>query len=152
MAPVRETCAQALGAALRHLDPGAVEKALQVLLQLVACRAQWEVRHSGLAPNCQLRYSEARMTRMTRIESSFSLTPFFPSSSFLPLLLPSFLPPSFSLLPTSFCLHPSTSFSPPRSFPQTPSTPFLPLSPSQRLSFFLAPSLFASPAFIRFPV
>ena len=47
MAPVRETCAQALGVVLHHMSPEAVRGVCTVLLQLLA-QNQWEVRHGGL--------------------------------------------------------------------------------------------------------
>ncbi|KAG2462576.1 BTAF1 factor, partial [Polypterus senegalus] len=47
VAPVRETCAQTLGVALRHMSEAGVEKAVDVLLKLLT-QEQWEVRHGGL--------------------------------------------------------------------------------------------------------
>ncbi|XP_064635758.1 TATA-binding protein-associated factor 172-like [Lineus longissimus] len=47
VAPVRETCAQALGATVKCLSCDGVAGILNVLLQLLKQR-QWEVRHGGL--------------------------------------------------------------------------------------------------------
>jgi hypothetical protein len=47
VAPVRETAAQALGAATRPLPPAALRALLAWLRQLSEC-AEWEVRHGGL--------------------------------------------------------------------------------------------------------
>lgn len=47
VAPVRETCGQALGALLQHMSPKAVPRVQQVLLTL-AQHKTWEVRHGGL--------------------------------------------------------------------------------------------------------
>ena len=47
MAPVRETCAQALGMALKPLPLALHAKALDVLL-LLRQRPEWEVRHSAM--------------------------------------------------------------------------------------------------------
>ncbi|XP_071487999.1 TATA-binding protein-associated factor 172-like [Diadema antillarum] len=47
VAPVRETCAQALGVVLHHMRRDAVQGVRTVLLQLLA-QNQWEVRHGGL--------------------------------------------------------------------------------------------------------
>ncbi|CAL1577030.1 unnamed protein product [Knipowitschia caucasica] len=47
VAPVRETCAQTLGVALRHMTEGGVSLTVEVLLSLLK-EAQWEVRHGGL--------------------------------------------------------------------------------------------------------
>ncbi|XP_072029618.1 TATA-binding protein-associated factor 172-like [Amphiura filiformis] len=47
VAPVRETCAQALGVVLRHMSVAGVQGVLGVLLQLLS-QKQWEVRHGGL--------------------------------------------------------------------------------------------------------
>lgn len=47
MAPVRETCAQTLGVALRHMNETAVSMTVDVLLKLLK-EDQWEVRHGGL--------------------------------------------------------------------------------------------------------
>ena len=47
VAPVRETAAQALGAAARPLPPSQVLKLVQLLCQLT-CNAEWSVRHGGL--------------------------------------------------------------------------------------------------------
>ena len=48
VAPVRETAAQALGAAVRPLPPAALPALLGALRQLSQCPAEWEVRHGGL--------------------------------------------------------------------------------------------------------
>ncbi|KAJ3671154.1 hypothetical protein LUZ60_008580 [Juncus effusus] len=47
VAPVRETCAQALGAVLKYMHPSLVNETLNVLLQM-QCRQEWEVRHGSL--------------------------------------------------------------------------------------------------------
>ncbi|XP_076025391.1 TATA-binding protein-associated factor 172 [Genypterus blacodes] len=47
VAPVRETCAQTLGVALRHMTENAVSMTVDVLLKLLK-EDQWEVRHGGL--------------------------------------------------------------------------------------------------------
>ena len=47
VAPVRETCAQTLGCALKYLSVGGVQNVVMVLLQLL-WQARWEVRHGGL--------------------------------------------------------------------------------------------------------
>uniref|UniRef100_A0A8C6ULC0 BTAF1 RNA polymerase II, B-TFIID transcription factor-associated n=1 Tax=Neogobius melanostomus TaxID=47308 RepID=A0A8C6ULC0_9GOBI len=47
VAPVRETCAQTLGVALRHMTETGVSMTVEVLLNLLK-EQQWEVRHGGL--------------------------------------------------------------------------------------------------------
>ncbi|KAM6916245.1 TATA-binding protein-associated factor 172 [Xenentodon cancila] len=47
VAPVRETCAQTLGVALRHMNETGVFMTVDVLLKLLK-EDQWEVRHGGL--------------------------------------------------------------------------------------------------------
>ncbi|GAV57483.1 SNF2_N domain-containing protein/Helicase_C domain-containing protein/DUF3535 domain-containing protein [Cephalotus follicularis] len=47
VAPVRETCAQALGAALKYIHPSLVHETLNVLLQMQH-RSEWEIRHGSL--------------------------------------------------------------------------------------------------------
>lgn len=47
VAPVRETCAQTLGMALRHMLDGGVTMTVSILLKLLT-EDQWEVRHGGL--------------------------------------------------------------------------------------------------------
>ncbi|XP_070771882.1 TATA-binding protein-associated factor 172 [Enoplosus armatus] len=47
VAPVRETCAQTLGVALRHMNESGVSMTVDVLLKLLK-EDQWEVRHGGL--------------------------------------------------------------------------------------------------------
>ncbi|XP_069395256.1 TATA-binding protein-associated factor 172 isoform X1 [Paralichthys olivaceus] len=47
VAPVRETCAQTLGVALRHMNETGVLMTVDVLLKLLK-EDQWEVRHGGL--------------------------------------------------------------------------------------------------------
>ncbi|KAM9847490.1 TATA-binding protein-associated factor 172 [Aulostomus maculatus] len=47
VAPVRETCAQTLGVALRYMNESGVTMTVDVLLQLLK-EDQWEVRHGGL--------------------------------------------------------------------------------------------------------
>ncbi|KAE8789291.1 modifier of transcription 1-D1 [Hordeum vulgare] len=47
VAPVRETCAQALGAVLKYMHPSLVCHTLNILLQMQR-RQEWEVRHGSL--------------------------------------------------------------------------------------------------------
>ncbi|KAE9464711.1 hypothetical protein C3L33_03342, partial [Rhododendron williamsianum] len=47
VAPVRETCAQALGAVLKYMHPTLVHETLNMLLQM-QCRPEWEIRHGSL--------------------------------------------------------------------------------------------------------
>lgn len=47
VAPVRETCAQVLGAALKEMPNDKVEAVVGILLNLVQ-QSEWEVRHGGL--------------------------------------------------------------------------------------------------------
>lgn len=47
VAPVRETCAQALGAVLKYMEEPAVSGVVNISLQLLA-QGQWEVRHGAL--------------------------------------------------------------------------------------------------------
>ncbi|CAH1273032.1 BTAF1 [Branchiostoma lanceolatum] len=47
VAPVRETCAQTLGAVLHHMTSEGVKGVLGILMQLLE-QPQWEVRHGGL--------------------------------------------------------------------------------------------------------
>ncbi|XP_041123938.1 TATA-binding protein-associated factor 172 isoform X1 [Polyodon spathula] len=47
VAPVRETCAQTLGVALKHMNERGVQHAVDTLLKLLT-EEQWEVRHGGL--------------------------------------------------------------------------------------------------------
>lgn len=47
VAPVRETCAQCLGAVLRLMNDSGIQGVLQVLLQLLQ-QNEWEARHGGL--------------------------------------------------------------------------------------------------------
>ncbi|XP_077236335.1 ROOT GROWTH DEFECTIVE 3 isoform X2 [Tasmannia lanceolata] len=47
VAPVRETCAQALGAVLKYMHPALVHETLNILLQM-QCRQEWEIRHGSL--------------------------------------------------------------------------------------------------------
>uniref|UniRef100_A0A8C8JT22 BTAF1 RNA polymerase II, B-TFIID transcription factor-associated n=1 Tax=Oncorhynchus tshawytscha TaxID=74940 RepID=A0A8C8JT22_ONCTS len=47
VAPVRETCAQTLGVALRHMTDSGVAMTVDILLKLLT-EDQWEVRHGGL--------------------------------------------------------------------------------------------------------
>ncbi|KAL7877989.1 hypothetical protein SRHO_G00046320 [Serrasalmus rhombeus] len=47
VAPVRETCAQTLGVALRHMTDSGVTMTVDILLKLLT-EDQWEVRHGGL--------------------------------------------------------------------------------------------------------
>ncbi|XP_022880908.1 TATA-binding protein-associated factor BTAF1 [Olea europaea var. sylvestris] len=47
VAPVRETCAQALGAVLKYMLPTSVRETLNILL-LMQHRPEWEIRHGSL--------------------------------------------------------------------------------------------------------
>ncbi|KAJ0079688.1 hypothetical protein Patl1_23604 [Pistacia atlantica] len=47
VAPVRETCAQALGAAFKYMHPSLVHETLYILLQMQH-RPEWEIRHGSL--------------------------------------------------------------------------------------------------------
>ncbi|KAF5203949.1 Tata-binding protein-associated factor btaf1 [Thalictrum thalictroides] len=47
VAPVRETCAQALGAAFKYMHPSLVHETLKILLQMQS-RPEWEIRHGSL--------------------------------------------------------------------------------------------------------
>ncbi|GLT87547.1 hypothetical protein SLE2022_056260 [Rubroshorea leprosula] len=47
VAPVRETCAQALGAAFKYMQPSLVYETLNILLQM-QYRPEWEIRHGSL--------------------------------------------------------------------------------------------------------
>ncbi|GMQ02497.1 hypothetical protein CsSME_00048698 [Camellia sinensis var. sinensis] len=47
VAPIRETCAQALGAVLKYMHSSLVHETLNILLQM-QCRPEWEVRHGSL--------------------------------------------------------------------------------------------------------
>ncbi|OVA11083.1 SNF2-related [Macleaya cordata] len=47
VAPVRETCAQALGAVLKYMHPSLVHETLNILLQM-QYRPEWEIRHGSL--------------------------------------------------------------------------------------------------------
>lgn len=47
VAPVRETCAQALGAAFKYMHRSLILETLNILLQM-QCRPEWEIRHGSL--------------------------------------------------------------------------------------------------------
>lgn len=47
VAPVRETCAQALGAVLKYMAPELVRETMNILLQMQT-RPEWEIRHGSL--------------------------------------------------------------------------------------------------------
>lgn len=47
VAPVRETCAQTLGVALKHMENSGIAMTVDILLKLLT-EDQWEVRHGGL--------------------------------------------------------------------------------------------------------
>ncbi|KAK4573373.1 hypothetical protein RGQ29_031366 [Quercus rubra] len=47
VAPVRETCAQALGAVFKYMHPTLVHESLNILLKM-QCRPEWEIRHGSL--------------------------------------------------------------------------------------------------------
>lgn len=48
VAPVRETCAQALGAIFKFMQPALVRQTLNILLQMQR-RPEWEIRHGSLS-------------------------------------------------------------------------------------------------------
>ncbi|KAL0847999.1 hypothetical protein Bca101_021246 [Brassica carinata] len=47
VAPVREACAQALGATFKYMNPSLIYETLNILLQM-QCRPEWEIRHGSL--------------------------------------------------------------------------------------------------------
>lgn len=47
VAPVRETCAQALGLIVKEMKPPDVHRVLNFLIQMLS-RKEWETRHGGL--------------------------------------------------------------------------------------------------------
>ncbi|GER39803.1 TATA-binding protein-associated factor BTAF1 [Striga asiatica] len=47
VAPVRETCAQALGAVFKYMHPSLVQETLNILLKMQR-RPEWEIRHGSL--------------------------------------------------------------------------------------------------------
>ncbi|XP_048324850.2 TATA-binding protein-associated factor BTAF1 isoform X2 [Ziziphus jujuba] len=47
VAPVRETCAQALGVVFKYMHPTLVHETLNILLEM-QCRPEWEIRHGSL--------------------------------------------------------------------------------------------------------
>ncbi|EDV43563.1 uncharacterized protein Dana_GF18554 [Drosophila ananassae] len=48
VAPVRETCAQVLGTLVKEIDATKVQRIVDILLQLIQHKNEWEVRHGGL--------------------------------------------------------------------------------------------------------
>lgn len=48
VAPVRETCAQVLGTLVKAIDEPKVHRIVDILLQLIRHKNEWEVRHGGL--------------------------------------------------------------------------------------------------------
>ncbi|KAH8311233.1 hypothetical protein KR044_005137, partial [Drosophila immigrans] len=48
VAPVRETCAQVLGTLVKAIDESKVHRIVDILLQLIRHKNEWEVRHGGL--------------------------------------------------------------------------------------------------------
>ncbi|KAH8417214.1 hypothetical protein KR222_006412, partial [Zaprionus bogoriensis] len=48
VAPVRETCAQVLGTLVKSIDESKVHRIVDILMQLVRHKNEWEVRHGGL--------------------------------------------------------------------------------------------------------
>lgn len=48
VAPVRETCAQVLGTLVKAIDETKVHRIVDILLQLIRHKNEWEVRHGGL--------------------------------------------------------------------------------------------------------
>ncbi|PON37204.1 Coatomer beta subunit [Parasponia andersonii] len=47
VAPVRETCAQALGVVFKYMHPTLLHETLNILLEM-QCRPEWEIRHGSL--------------------------------------------------------------------------------------------------------
>jgi TATA-binding protein-associated factor len=47
VAPVRETCAQVMGAVMKQMPPALVHESLNIMLQMQS-RSEWEVRHGSL--------------------------------------------------------------------------------------------------------
>ncbi|XP_016979216.2 TATA-binding protein-associated factor 172 [Drosophila rhopaloa] len=48
VAPVRETCAQVLGTLVKEINASKVQRIVDILLQLIQHKNEWEVRHGGL--------------------------------------------------------------------------------------------------------
>ncbi|XP_016952601.1 TATA-binding protein-associated factor 172 [Drosophila biarmipes] len=48
VAPVRETCAQVLGTLVKEIQASKVQRIVDILLQLIQHKNEWEVRHGGL--------------------------------------------------------------------------------------------------------
>ncbi|XP_043653491.1 TATA-binding protein-associated factor 172 [Drosophila teissieri] len=48
VAPVRETCAQVLGTLVKEIEASKVQRIVDILLQLIQHKNEWEVRHGGL--------------------------------------------------------------------------------------------------------
>ncbi|XP_068152549.1 TATA-binding protein-associated factor 172 [Drosophila tropicalis] len=48
VAPVRETCAQVLGTLVKEIEASKVQRIVDILLQLIRHKNEWEVRHGGL--------------------------------------------------------------------------------------------------------
>ncbi|XP_001359276.3 TATA-binding protein-associated factor 172 [Drosophila pseudoobscura] len=48
VAPVRETCAQVLGTLVKEIEASKVQRIVNILLQLIQHKNEWEVRHGGL--------------------------------------------------------------------------------------------------------
>ncbi|XP_036673244.2 TATA-binding protein-associated factor 172 [Drosophila suzukii] len=48
VAPVRETCAQVLGTLVKEIQASKVQRIVDILLQLIQHKSEWEVRHGGL--------------------------------------------------------------------------------------------------------
>ncbi|XP_017119000.1 TATA-binding protein-associated factor 172 [Drosophila elegans] len=48
VAPVRETCAQVLGTLVKEIKASKVQRIVDILLQLIQHKNEWEVRHGGL--------------------------------------------------------------------------------------------------------
>ncbi|KAH8236804.1 hypothetical protein KR026_011206 [Drosophila bipectinata] len=48
VAPVRETCAQVLGTLVKEIEATKVQRIVEILLQLIQHKNEWEVRHGGL--------------------------------------------------------------------------------------------------------
>lgn len=48
VAPVRETCAQVLGTLVKEMEASKVQRIVNILLQLIQHKNEWDVRHGGL--------------------------------------------------------------------------------------------------------
>ncbi|CAB4312558.1 unnamed protein product [Prunus armeniaca] len=66
VAPVRETCAQALGVVFKYMHPTLVHETLNILLKM-QCRPEWEIRHGSLLG---IKYLVAVRRRTTKTQKS----------------------------------------------------------------------------------